>query len=186
MTPLPDAMSTERLLLRRWQPDDEPALSSAIAASLDHLRPWMPWAAGEPLPSADRVRWIEGVNDEWTRGGDVVFGIFLGGAPIGGTGLHRRAGPDMLEIGYWLHVDHTGHGYATEVAGALTDLAWTVPGIEYVAIHHDRANAPSRGVPERLGYAFVGEIPDAVTAPGEDGVDCCWRIGRAEWRDRPR
>jgi RimJ/RimL family protein N-acetyltransferase len=185
MARLPDRVETERLLLRRWTRADADALGVAIAESIEHLHAWMPWAAGEPVELEDRVRWIESSNRDWEAGGDVTLGIFLAGAPIGGTGLHRRRGEDTLEIGYWLHPDHIRHGYVTETVAALTDMALTAPGIRFVEIHHDRANVASRGVPERLGYAFVGETPDAVTAPGEDGVDCCWRVDRAAWQARP-
>jgi len=183
MTRLPDHVETERLVLRRWEPADAPALGVATAESVEHLRPWMPWAAGEPVLLADRVRWIEHGNRTWEAGGDVVLGILLAdGTVIGGTGLHRRAGPDTLEIGYWLHVDHTARGYVSEAASALTDAAFTVPGIEHVEIHHDRANAASGLVPERIGYTCVGEIsPPADSAPGESGVHLCWRATRTDW-----
>jgi RimJ/RimL family protein N-acetyltransferase len=132
------------------------------------------------------MRWIEHGNRQWEAGGDVVLGILLAdGTVIGGTGLHRRAGPDTVEIGYWLHVDHTGHGYATEAAAALTDAAFDLPGIEHVEIHHDAANLASGRVPERLGYTCVGEIaPPADAAPGESGVHLCWRADRATWLTR--
>jgi hypothetical protein len=59
--------------LRRYRPDDLDALFGAVTESLDHLRPWMPWAAactresaalaGQAfrLPGVDRV---EIVHDE--------------------------------------------------------------------------------------------------------------------------
>jgi RimJ/RimL family protein N-acetyltransferase len=186
MTRLPDHVETERLVLRRWEAADAPALAAAIAESIEHLRPWMPWAAAEPIAPTDRVRWIEQRDREWEDGGDVVLGMLLAdGTVIGGTGLHRRAGPDTLEIGYWAHVDHTGHGYVTEAAAALTDAAFTVPGIDHVEIHHDQANTASGRVPERLGYTCVGEIaPPADTAPGESGVHLGWSLDRAEWAAR--
>lgn len=186
MEALPDRVETERLVLRRWLAADVPALGAAIAASLDHLRPWMPWAAGEPVPPADRVRWIEEGERAWEAGGDLVLGMLLAdGTVVGGTGFHRRVGPDALEIGYWVHVDHLGRGYATEAARALTTVAFTVPGVERVEIHHDRANAPSRRIPEKLGYRSLGETPDRITAPGEVGVDCGWEMTSADWPERP-
>lgn len=54
MERLPAQVSTERLLLRRWLVDDVPALDRAIGASLDHLRPWMAFAALEPLDAEAR------------------------------------------------------------------------------------------------------------------------------------
>lgn len=184
---LPDRVTTERLVLRQWTAADEPALSAAIAASLEHLRPWMPWAGGEPVPAPDRIRWIEQCEREWADGGDVILGMFTpGGAVVGGTGLHRRAGPDTLEIGYWVHVDHANRGYATEASRALTDAAFTVPGIEIVELLHDRANVASRRVPEKLGYTCRGEVVDDPRglAPEGDGVHVSWTVTKAEWLAR--
>lgn len=180
---LPDHVVTERLVLRQWTAADEPALDAAITASTEHLRPWMPWIAGEPVPAADRVRWIEQTGRDWAAGGDVVLGVFLpDGTVVGGTGLHRRAGPETLEIGYWVHVDHTGRGYATEVAAALTDVGFTVPGINVMEIQHDRANVRSARVPEKLGYRCRGEVEGTTPpAPGGDGVHVSWTLTKAAW-----
>ncbi len=179
---LPDHVETDRLVLRTWRSEDAEALGIAITESLDHLLPWMPWAAFEPLPLGDRVKLIRGWDDEWRAGKDVVFGVFLDGVVIGGAGLHQRIGPNGLEIGYWIHVDHLRRGYASEVSVALTDLAFTVEGIERVEIHHDRANVASGSVPRSIGYAFVGEKPDPRDAPGEEGVDCTWVMSKDRWR----
>jgi len=184
MTPIPDRVETDRLVLRTWRTQDAEALGIAITESLDHLRPWMPWAAAEPLAIEARRKLIRGWDVDWRAGRDVVFGVFLDGTVIGGTGLHHRIGPNGIEIGYWIHVDHIRRGYASEVSAALTDLAFTVDGIERVEIHHDRANVASAGVPRALGYAFVCEAPDTVDAPGEEGVDCTWAVTREQWPAR--
>ena len=182
---LPEMLRSDRLTLRAWTPDDAEALNAAIAASLDHLRPWMPWVAFEPMSVADRVRLLEQWRGEREQAGDSVLGAFAGDTIIGGTGLHRRAGPDTLEIGYWVHVDHVRRGYATEMARTLTSAAFADPEIEFVEIHHDRANVASAGVPRALGFRLVSETPDEITAPGEEGIDCCWRISRLDWSNTP-
>jgi RimJ/RimL family protein N-acetyltransferase len=184
MTRLPDFVETSRLTLRTWKPEDVEAMAAAVTASIDHLVPFMPWAALEPQSIDERLKLIAGWDAEWRNGGDVLFGVFLDGTPVGGCGLHRRLGPNALEIGYWVHVDHVRQGYAKEASAALTDLAFTVDGVERVEIHHDRANGASRAVPESLGYEFAGETPDAVTSPGEDGIDCTWIMTKARWRER--
>jgi ribosomal-protein-serine acetyltransferase len=44
--PEPDGVITRGpVTLRRWREDDLDALYRAVIESLDHLRPWMPWAA---------------------------------------------------------------------------------------------------------------------------------------------
>lgn len=181
MAELPTSVSTERLTLRWWEESDAPALVDAVTASLDHLRPWMPWAASEPMAVAERTALIRRWRAEAGADGDAVYGVFLDGVPIGGTGLHRRRGPGTLEIGYWIHVDHVRRGYATELAGALTSAAFTVGGIEHVEIHHDRANAASGAVPRALGYRLVSEERRPVEAPAECGIDCGWRVRRDQW-----
>ncbi|HRE02394.1 MAG TPA: GNAT family N-acetyltransferase, partial [Ilumatobacteraceae bacterium] len=127
---MPDRIETERLVLRRWRVEDMPLLRAAITASIEHLRPWMPWVQHEPVSDADRVALIESWEQRWRDGIDFTMGVFLrdpdGVAPgaggeisIGGSGLHRRGEPDSLEIGYWIHSDHIRHGYAREAAAAL-------------------------------------------------------------------
>ncbi len=181
MDRLPERTETERLLLRRLTPGDEPAMNAAITASLEHLRPWMPWAAHEPLSAVDRLAVIATWEQEWRDGGDLIYGVFLDGDYIGNSGLHRRGTTDTLEIGYWVHVDHTGHGYITEASEALTAMAFGQPGIERVDIHNDRANVPSGAVPRRLGFALAHEVAKEIVAPGETGVEQQWEVTRDEW-----
>jgi RimJ/RimL family protein N-acetyltransferase len=185
MVLLPDRVQTERLVLRHWTAADAPALSAAVEASLDHLRPWMWWAALEPVTPEVRIETIESFERDYLAGGDAVYGVFLDGVAIGGSGLHRRRGPGVLEIGYWIHVGHLCRGYATELAAALTSASFEVPGIGRVEIHHDRANRASRRIPERLGFTLLAEQPDGARAPGEEGVDCTWSMDPATWTDLP-
>jgi len=189
-TRLPSEVVTPRLVLRRWTVADVEILAAAVAESLEHLRPWMWWVADEPLDGEARRRMLAAGERDWAAGGDVVYGMFeraTGGGPaivLGDCGLHRRRGPDVLEIGYWVHAAHLHRGLATEASRALTDAAFTVPGIVRVEIHHDRANRRSRAVPERLGFTFVGESADGAHAPAEVGIDCAWSTTAADWRIR--
>ena len=182
MDRLPDYLETDRLVLRTWRREDARAIGIAVTESLDHLLPWMPWAALEPLPLDDRRKLIDEWDAQRRAGKEVVYGVFLDGTVVGGSGLHQRIGPGTLEIGYWIHVDHVRRGYASEVSAALTEVAFSVDGIERVEIHHDRANVASSGVPRVLGYELVGETPDARDAPGEEGVDCIWVMVKDRWR----
>jgi ribosomal-protein-serine acetyltransferase len=174
-------MPSPRLTLRRWTAADAEDLSAAVEENLDHLRPWMPWISSEPLGRSERLALINQWQEEWERGGDIVIGAFLDGAVVGSTGLHRRRGPGVLEIGYWVHARYTRKGIATEIASALTTAAFTVPQIDRVEIHHDKANVASAGVPRGLGFAFVDETKDSVTSPGEVGIDCRWMITKQDW-----
>ncbi|HLM63626.1 MAG TPA: GNAT family N-acetyltransferase [Acidimicrobiales bacterium] len=174
------------LVMRRWRRSDVPALSAAVAESIDHLRPWMPWAAAEPLAPADREALIARWERSWETGDEFNYGLFVGGRVAGSAGLMRRIGPGGLEIGYWVHVAHVRRGLATTASTALTDVAFTQPEVTHVEIHHDLANVASGRVPARLGFRLVGDEPDEPTAPSEVGVARIWRMERAAWpRHRP-
>jgi ribosomal-protein-serine acetyltransferase len=186
MTRLPDEIVTRRLRLRLWRLDDVPLLRAAIEASLDHLRPWLVWVPFEPVSDDDRRRSIDASTKQWERGGDALYGVFRDGVIVGGCGLHHRRGPNTLDLGYWIHVDHVGQGYAQELARGLTEAAFGVEGVDRVEIHHDKANERSRAVPVALGFARGPERPDGIDAPAEVGIDCTWSISRSEWTDRQR
>lgn len=181
---LPERLEDGDLLLRRWLVDDAEILGRAVDESAKHLRPWMAWASNGPESLATRRTRLRTWEREWLEGGDVVLGVFLDGEVAGGCGLHRRHGPSVLDIGYWLHPAFTGRGLATRLARLLTAAAFKIPGIAHVEIHHDKANAASSRVPRRLAFRFVAEAPDEATAPAEAGVDCTWRIDRATWLAR--
>ena len=157
-----------------------------MAESVEHLRPWMAWIAEEPLAVERRREMIDEWGRDWSEGGDVILGAFLGARIAGGCGLHHRVGPRGLEIGYWTHSAFLRRRVATRVAAMLTEAALALPGITVVEIHHDRANRASAGVPRKLGFEWLGEAADEPEAPGEVGMECRWRMDRQRWRRRER
>ena len=170
-------------VLRRCHPADADALYLAIVESREHLWPWTPWVTRASLEEerAVLVRWEE----QWDAGGELQYGLFVGPLAVGSTALIPRIGPGGLEIGYWVHAAHTRRGYATSAAAALTSVAFTLPGIEMVEIHHDRANLASEGVPRKLGFVLVGEHPrpsSSPPAPADSGISRTWRMTRDRWR----
>lgn len=167
---LPALVETPRLTLRQWTEEDAAALAEAVVASRDHLVGWVFF--DDPATSeiyAERIREWRAV---WEAGGDSVLGIFRDGEVIGSSGLHWRDSPDTVELGYWTHVDHIRRGYATETAGALTEAAFRVPGIEHVEIRHDKRNMASAGIPKNLGFTLVEE--QAIGSPKWTGVLMVW------------
>lgn len=157
---------TDGTALVRCRPERAAAAVVAINASLDHLRPWMAWAA-EPATEAAMATFFAAAEELWGQRRDFGYSLVEGPdqAVVGGCGLHGRVGPDGLEIGYWVHVERIGRGLATATARALTDAAFAIDGIERVRIQCADGNVRSARVPDKLGYAFEG-----VTAP--EGGPC--------------
>jgi RimJ/RimL family protein N-acetyltransferase len=166
------------LVVRMWREDDAPELGRAVRESLEHLRPWMPWAAHEPVEEPERRAWIRQKMAEAVVGGDLAYGLFLGERVVGGCGLHRRIGRNGLEIGYWVHAAFTRRGLATAAGRFLVGEAFAQPGIDRVEIRHDVANEASGRVAAALGFTPVGEQRRAPEAPAETGRMRVWRLDR--------
>jgi RimJ/RimL family protein N-acetyltransferase len=185
--PLPAEITTSRLVLRPWSVDDAPVLKALIDANLDHLRAWMPWAMNEPSEVEAIAERIEGFRANVRDGTDYIVGIILGDEAIGGAGLHRRQGPDTLEIGYWMSSLYTNRGYAAEAAMALTRVAFTMPHVEHVQIRCDPRNAASAAVPRKLGFAHVATLEaDTVTPTGDSRATMVWQFSRAASQSEER
>jgi RimJ/RimL family protein N-acetyltransferase len=184
MTRLPGRIEgSDGLLVRAWTPADAVGLGRAVTESAEHLRPWMPWIAQEPLALEARRARIEAWERDRAGGGDAYLGVFVDGRIAGGGGLHRRIAPDGLELGYWIHPSFVRPGLATRAAALMTGAALARPEITHVEIHHDKANVASAGVPRKLGFELIGEAPDEPEAPGEVGIEWVWRMGRARWSE---
>jgi RimJ/RimL family protein N-acetyltransferase len=65
---------------------------------------------------------------------------------------------DAVSIGYRLRRSQWGHGYATEAAGAVTDLAFTSYGVDLAVATTMAVNRGSRRVLERLGFRHTRTI----------------------------
>lgn len=151
-------IETSRLVVRCWELADAAILKRAIDASTSHLRPWMPWATTEPTPIEGRLQFLRQSRGKFDLNQDFTYGIFDKdeGEVIGGTGLHTRHGFDVREIGYWIHEKHVRNGYATEVAAALTKVAFEIDKVDRVEIHCAVENYKSAGVPDKLGFMHEG------------------------------
>jgi len=180
MQSIPERITTDRLLLRCWEPADAPALRAAIDASLEQLREWLPWAVGEPTPVEELAIRLEGFAYRFRTGDQWAFGVFdlHGGEVLGGAGLHRREAPDALEIGYWLRADAVGLGLATEAVEALARVALGPTGVTRVEIRCDPRNTRSIAVARRAGFRHLRTLVAHSTTPaGETRDTMVWERG---------
>ena len=176
--------------LRRYRAEDADALFQAVTESLDHLRPWLPWAADYSRESAEEF--LAGSVKDWDEGTAYNYAILIaipgGSAPAGralaeralagGIGLMTRCGPGGLEIGYWVHRAYTGRGLATAATAALVRQAFGLPGVDWVEIVHDELNVASGQIPRKLGFAEVGRRPLDPPPPSGTGTGVVWRLTR--------
>jgi RimJ/RimL family protein N-acetyltransferase len=172
----PEQVDAGLLILRRLRLADTVAIAAAVAASMDHLRPWMPWATPDAAdPRTQRIRVAE-ADEMWAQGTDYIYSVIAaeGGVLTGEIGLHRRLSDGGAEIGYWIAEQQTRRGFGTAAAGALTAVALRLPGVTQVEIHCDEANVASAAIPRKLGYRLDRVIPHEPEAPGESGRRQIW------------
>ena len=171
-----DLLSRGPVTLRRHRPDDLDAVFGAVTESLDHLRPWMPWAAAYTRETA--AEFLAKSARDWADGTEYTYAIIAGGVLAGGCGLMSRIGPGGLEIGYWVHRAWTRRGLATAASAALVEAAFGLPGVDRVEIQHDELNVASAGIPRKLGFTEVGRRPLDVPPPAGTGIGVVWRLLR--------
>ena len=167
-------------VLRRWQAGDLDASCAAVFASLEHLRPWMPWA--EDFSRAAQAEFLAGCERDWRAGVSFNYAIVVDGEIAGSTGLMARIGVGGLEIGYWVHQAYTRRGLATAASAALVEQAFALPGIDRVQIVHDELNVASGGVPRKLGFTEIAHRPLDHKPLGGTGMGVVWQLTRADWK----
>jgi RimJ/RimL family protein N-acetyltransferase len=153
-------METERLVLRCYNPPDAQMIADSVSESLDHLKPWMPWAHNEPEPVPLKVERLKRFRAEFDLGENFIYGIFNKKETrvLGSTGLHSRIGERQLEIGYWLHKDFVNKGLVTESTAALVKVAFEIIRVHRVEIHCDPGNFASAAIPRKLGFTHEGTL----------------------------
>lgn len=147
-----------RVVLRAYERGDVDNVHAAIRENLQALRPWMPWVDEDPPERSARVEILRRFRGLFDLGQDFIYGIFdrTDGRCLGGSGLHPRTTAGALEIGYWVVKDRWGQGIATEVAGALTRVAFEIMEADRVEIRVAPDNARSIAVPRKLGFVEEG------------------------------
>jgi RimJ/RimL family protein N-acetyltransferase len=167
---VPYRIETERLVIRCYDPHDARLLKEAVDASIEHLRPWMPWIRFEPQTLDEKVELLRRFRGQFDLASNFAFGIFDREETklLGGSGLHERGGEESREIGYWVAADAIGRGIATEVTAVLTRVGLELCGLERIDIQVEPANERSLAIPRKLGFTQEGVLRRRLEA-GEEG-----------------
>jgi RimJ/RimL family protein N-acetyltransferase len=90
------------------------------------------------------------------------------------------------ELGYVLHPDRGGHGYATEAAHALLHLGFDDLGLHRVIARVDAANGASARVALRLGMRQEAHLVENEWFKGRWSDELDFAILDREWRAQHR
>jgi len=177
-------LETARLLLRPLRTDD------LIAFAALNAHPAVAEALGSTPTRLESDAMAERYGAEMRREGWGLWALEVkGGAPfVGLCGLHHV--PDDLpcagsvEIGWRLHPDHWGHGYATEAARESLRHGFEAAGLDEIVSFTTTMNVRSQAVMQRIGLHHRAD--DDFDHPRFDTASpycrhVLYRLARAEW-----
>jgi ribosomal-protein-serine acetyltransferase len=122
----------------------------------ERLRPWFFWA-GEALNLGEIETYLASVESQAQPRSDYEYGIWNGDEYAGSVGLHKIDYVNRIaRIGYWIDAALEGRGYIRQSVHALMELGFNTLHLNRIEIRCAPNNAPSRAVPERLGFTQEG------------------------------
>ena len=171
---LPVRIETARLVLRRYEAADVRALDGDAIRSIDHIGRFMPHARAELR--GDRAALIADARRAFDVGERFAYGMFLhDGSFVGNCGT-RWVEDGVLNIGYWVLLEHLRRGYASEAVRAVTQAGFDA-GVPRFVLNCHPANAASIGVARSSGFNYLSTDERAES----DGI----RYEEMTWELRP-
>lgn len=147
-----EPIETDRLRLRGFTPDDADAFAR-LNANPEFIRYL---GNGQPIDAGESWRVMSLLVGHWTLRG---FGMWLveekdSGAFVGRVGLWYPESWPAIELGWGIHPDFWGKGYASEAAIASARWAFENLALESLISVIDPRNLASKKVAERIGETF--------------------------------
>lgn len=176
-------LSTPRLLLRQWQPDDKEAFAclNADLRVMEFFPSCLDRAASDAM--AERLQSL--IAD---RGWGFWAVEIIGGAKfIGFVGLHIPTAElpfsPCVEIGWRLAFEHWGNGYATEAATAALQFGFESLNLPEIVSFTALQNNRSRSVMGKLNMRLDPNTFEHPSLPIGHALreHCLYRLSREDW-----
>ncbi len=174
---------TERLALRPWDPSDLDAFHR-LRGDPEVVR----YLYGYPMTRDEAETRLGAQSSAITECGRWMnLAVLLAATDelLGDVGVcwisavHRE-----VEIGYTFLPEHHGHGYATEAAAAVVDLAFSGLGAHRVTGRIDARNTASAAVLGRLGMRHEAHFVENEWVKGEWTDESVYAVLASEWAAR--
>ena len=147
-------LRTDRLRLRPWTTADDDLARLLDLYGREELVRWLGAPSVPPPELVDRWARVHALDE---RCG--CWAIERPDGVVAGTVLFKPLpdGVGEIEVGWHLHPDSWGHGYATEAARAVVERGFAAGVPEVYAVVRP-GNAPSVAVCRRLGMTPLGRL----------------------------
>lgn len=116
--------------------------------------------------AADRPTALQWITQQKRRylmgmGYSVAIADAASGKAVGQIGLWTGTIKERrVTCGYSVAPVHRGKGYAADALAAITEFAWTVPGIDRVELYIEPTNEASWRTGEKVGYTRDALVPE--------------------------
>ena len=183
MTAFSFPIRTSRLALRPYEPGDLVFLHSMFGREdVCRYLPWMPMDLDQARAKLEqRVQQTHIETD-----GDALVLIADesdSGRPVGEFMLRLKSlASRQGELGWSLHPDAQGRGFATEAAGEILRIGFDELGLHRIVAGCDSRNTASLRVMERLGMRREAEFVDYESLKGEWASEIVCAMLESEWR----
>jgi len=177
----PPVLHSARLTLRPTEMGDAAAIQDLFADEETTRywahRPLRDLAAGEAWIATRLEARAAGTLLDWIAfDGEVLVGI----AFLSALSLENLRG----EVGYAVHRDRQGSGYATEMLECVLTHAIETLGLHRIEADVDPRNAPSMRLLERQGFVEEGRLRDRWRVTGEVQDTALLGLLAPEWTPR--
>ncbi len=173
--------STDRLILRRFVPEDFVAYSAY--RSLPEIYRFL--YRDPPSPEVMRERFDIRLNSPFSEDGDTLLCAVIrreDGALVGDVSLtFANKAALQAELGYTSNPAYARKGYATEAAQAMITLGFERFGFHRIFARLDAKNVGSVGVVERLGLRREALLIENDRFNGIWGDECVYAVLNREW-----
>lgn len=166
---------TPRLKLRSARADDLADLHAVLSDPI--ATTW--WSTPPHADLAETEAWLASMMANGDQHPDFV--IERDGVVIGKAGFYA-----LPEIGYILHRDHWGHGFASEAATAVIDHVFVTTDLDELTADVDPDNAASIRLLERLGFVRTGYAERTWCIAGDWKNSFYYGLSRSDWSARPQ
>jgi RimJ/RimL family protein N-acetyltransferase len=166
---MPLSLTGPRIILRRLEDVDAPAVFATTETARAHLTPWMHWPQQHRTLDEtriairdDRLRWL--LRERFSMG---IFAL-ADASMLGNIVLNVEvAEVPSFNLSYWVRPEAEGNGYVSEATQLIVTCAFDLLGARRVGLYCDPRNTRSARVAERLGFVFEGRVRnDSVTPDG--------------------
>lgn len=161
----PLTLSTERLLLRPFGPQD--AEDTYAACQDPGIRRWT--VVPSPYTRADAELFTGKLSPQgWADGTMYNFAVVLreGGTLVGAVGVNSRVLTGTYEVGFWTAREHRGRGYTTEAVREAARWSFTDLAADRLEWRAEVGNVPSRAVALKAGFRMEGDQRSALFNKG--------------------